>query len=215
MASSRLRGAGPRLDPSGACLAVLAAPWLLACACQRVPEEPAPAPASKPAAEAPRREGAPGRCMQPLPAAAGPVPPPASACPPDPDPVATLPRVSLSIPDAPQAPRLSAELARTSAEQAKGLMYRRSLGEEAAMLFVMPLRRVQEFWMRNTCIALDMLFLDDDGFITGIVENAAPLTDDLRSVDCPSRYVLEVRGGWSRQYGVRPGQRVALPEGLR
>jgi uncharacterized membrane protein (UPF0127 family) len=64
--------------------------------------------------------------------------------------------------------------------------------------------------MHNTCIPLDLLFIDEDGLIVGIVESAPTLNDDSRGVGCPSRFVLEVNAGWSRRHGVRPGQRVRL-----
>jgi uncharacterized membrane protein (UPF0127 family) len=65
--------------------------------------------------------------------------------------------------------------------------------------------------MHNTCIPLDMLFVDEDGLIVGIVENAPTLDDGTREVSCPSRWVLEVNAGWSRRHAVRAGQRLVLP----
>ncbi len=100
------------------------------------------------------------------------------------------------------------ELARTVAEQRKGLMGRRALPESGGMLFLFDATTVQSFWMKNTLIPLDMLFISDDGHVVGIVENAAPLTETERSVGKPSRYVLEVNGGWSAAHGVRAGDRV-------
>ncbi len=100
------------------------------------------------------------------------------------------------------------ELARTEAEQRKGLMNRSSLPENAGMLFLFDTSRVQTFWMRNTLIPLDMIFISDDGRIVGIVERAEPQTLTERSVGKPSRYVLEVNGGWSAAHGVRAGDRV-------
>ena len=70
------------------------------------------------------------------------------------------------------------------------------------------------FWMRDTWVGLDMIFLDPEGVVVGIVERAAPRDPSLRGVDAPSRYVLEVAAGWSARHGVAVGQRaqvVTLP----
>lgn len=103
---------------------------------------------------------------------------------------------------------VTVEIARTEEERARGLMYRTSLPADSGMLFLFEESTVQRFWMRNTLLPLDMLFLDEAGVVVGIVERAEPLTDTPRGVDLPSRYVLEVNGGWCRAKGVRPGDRV-------
>ena len=100
------------------------------------------------------------------------------------------------------------ELARTVAEQRKGLMGRRALPENGGMLFLFDATSVQSFWMKNTLIPLDMIFISDDGRIVGIVASAAPLTETERTVGKPSRYVLEVNGGWCAAHGVGAGDRV-------
>ena len=105
------------------------------------------------------------------------------------------------------------ELAITPMERTRGLMYRTHLAEGSGMLFIEngpP--KVQSFWMHNTCISLDMMFIDDSGFIAGILENVPPMNDNPRSIPCPVRYVLEVPGGWSRKMGIKAGQHIALPK---
>ena len=107
---------------------------------------------------------------------------------------------------------ISVEIARTDRERARGLMYRTRLADGYGMLFIEngpP--SVQTFWMRNTCISLDMMFIEKDGFIAGILENVPPMNDGRRSIPCPVSYVLEVPGGWSRKHGIKPGQYVVLP----
>jgi uncharacterized membrane protein (UPF0127 family) len=94
-------------------------------------------------------------------------------------------------------------------------MYRRTMGEEHGMLFHLDERRDHTFWMHNTCISLDMLFVDDDGMVVGIVEGASPLTDTTRSVGCASSWVLEVNAGWCRRHGVRAGQKMGIPPAAR
>jgi hypothetical protein len=81
------------------------------------------------------------------------------------------------------------------------------------MLFDLGVRDDHKFWMHNTCIPLDMLFIDDDGLIVGIEENTPTMSDDTFAVGCPSRYVLELNAGWTRKHGVVAGQKVKL-EGL-
>jgi uncharacterized membrane protein (UPF0127 family) len=116
----------------------------------------------------------------------------------------------VSFPDSTDAPRLEVELMLTNDHQQRGLMYRKSLADDKGMLFVWSSPTVHTFWMHNTCIPLDMIFIDRENFIAGIVENAPPLTDEGRSVDCPSAYVLEVNAGWSRKHGVTAGQPVLI-----
>jgi hypothetical protein len=103
---------------------------------------------------------------------------------------------------------VTVELARTDAERARGLMHRRDLAEDAGMLFLFAERGDHAFWMKETLIPLDMIFIDEDGRIVGIVERAEPRTLSPRSVGVPSRYVLEVNGGWARARGIARGDRV-------
>jgi uncharacterized membrane protein (UPF0127 family) len=103
---------------------------------------------------------------------------------------------------------VSVELARTDSERARGLMFRKSLAPDAGMLFLFEESAEHGFWMQNTLIPLDMIFVDDGGRIVGIVERAEPLTTTPRTVGAPSRYVLEVNGGWSAAHGVARGDRV-------
>ncbi len=116
------------------------------------------------------------------------------------------PRVVVETAGGPRA--VSVEVVRTDADRARGLMYRPRLDPDAGMLFVFDASEDHSFWMRNTLIPLDMIFVDDAGRIVGIVERAEPLTDTPRTVGKPSRFVLEVNGGWSAAHGVRPGDRV-------
>jgi uncharacterized membrane protein (UPF0127 family) len=103
---------------------------------------------------------------------------------------------------------VTVELARTDAERARGLMHRSELAEDAGMLFLFGESGDHSFWMKETLIPLDMIFIDDEGRIVGIVERAEPRTLSPRSVGAPSRYVLEVNGGWARSRGVARGDRV-------
>jgi uncharacterized membrane protein (UPF0127 family) len=97
------------------------------------------------------------------------------------------------------------ELALTPEAQNRGLMFRQSLAADEGMLFVFDRESIHTFWMKNTLIPLDMLFIDKDRHIVGIVENAEPQTETGRSVGLPSQYVLEIGGGLCGRLGIRTG----------
>lgn len=155
----------------------------------------------------------PARCMVPTIDTNKPPPPAAANCPVDPQfggPALT--RAMVSFPDAPNAPQVNVELAITPDARARGLMYRRQMSDNAGMLFDMQgPPQVQSFWMRNTCIPLDMLFIEEDGFIAGILRNVPTLNEESRSIPCPVRFVLELNAGWTQKHGVKAGQMVKLP----
>jgi uncharacterized membrane protein (UPF0127 family) len=178
--------------------------------------EPAPSAAAVSASAGPGASAA-GRCITPTPASAPPIPPPATAaaCPPDPEGIPKSPIAQVAFPEAPGNPKVEVEIAKTEHDIQRGLMYRRTMGEEHGMLFHLDERRDHTFWMHNTCMSLDMLFVDDDGMVVGIVEGATPLTDTTRSVGCPSSWVLEVNAGWCRRHGVRAGQKMGIPPAAR
>ena len=104
--------------------------------------------------------------------------------------------------------RVGLEVVDTPAARERGLMYRSSMPEDHGMLFVFPDDVVRSFWMKNTLIPLDMLFIDAEGRIVGIHADAVPLTTTPRSAGVASRYVLETNGGWAGRHGVRAGDRV-------
>ncbi|MFH1436129.1 MAG: DUF192 domain-containing protein [Pseudomonadota bacterium] len=104
--------------------------------------------------------------------------------------------------------RVKVQVARTPEERATGLMYRDKLEKGTGMLFIFEEPSVQSFWMKNTLIPLDMIFISHSLEIMGIVENAHPLTLDPRRVEEKSQYVLEVNGGFSSKYGISKGMKV-------
>jgi hypothetical protein len=128
-------------------------------------------------------------------------------------PAPALPRVVLSSPG--QDPvTVTVEVVETDAARQRGLMYRKQLGPNAGMLFIFDREEQHSFWMHNTLIPLDMLFIKSDWTVLGIVENATPLTDTLRSVPGASQYVLEVNAGFCRRHGLQAGTTVRyIPAG--
>jgi uncharacterized membrane protein (UPF0127 family) len=97
------------------------------------------------------------------------------------------------------------ELARTTAERNRGLMFRQALAPGRGMLFLFEKPEPLKFWMKNTYIPLDMIFLDERKKVVYVEENAEPLTLNSRGPDVDCLYVLEVPGGWARSHGVEPG----------
>jgi hypothetical protein len=140
----------------------------------------------------------------------------ATACPPrSPSPDAAraasdgYPTVVLHPPAGPEI-RVRVELARSDEERRRGLMYRRNLDAGTGMLFIFDRPEPQKFWMKNTFIPLDMIFIDEQRRVIFVEENAEPLTLDPRGPDMPALYVLEVPGGWSRTAKIAPGTKVEL-----
>ncbi len=114
--------------------------------------------------------------------------------------------------------RFKVELAVKNEERQRGLMYREHLADDEGMVFFFEAMQPLSFWMKNTWIPLDMIFIDDDLKIVGIVENAEPLTTNSRKVPGKdSRFVFEVRGGLTRELGIGAGDTVrfeGVPEAL-
>jgi len=108
--------------------------------------------------------------------------------------------------------RVQVELADTDAKRERGLMFRKELPEGRGMLFLFDEEGEHAFWMKDTLIPLDIIFVDSSGRVTGIIARARPLTLEPRSGG-PSRMVLEVPGGWAAAHGVRAGDRMTV-EGL-
>jgi hypothetical protein len=103
------------------------------------------------------------------------------------------------------------EMAVTPEEQARGLMFRRELPEKQGMLFDFHREQPTSFWMKNTYVPLDMIFIRADGRILRIAENTVPLSETLVPSGGPVRAVLEVIGGTAKKLGIAPGDRVTHP----
>jgi uncharacterized protein len=104
--------------------------------------------------------------------------------------------------------RVEVEVAATPEARTRGLMWRTELPAGKGMLFLFPEEEVQSFWMRNTLIPLDMLFINSQRQVVGIIERAVPESLTSRSVGVPSQFVLEVPGGWCQSVGVTKGSTV-------
>ncbi len=107
--------------------------------------------------------------------------------------------------------RFTIELADDEAERAQGLMHRETMPQAAGMLFVYSETRSVGFWMKNTLIPLDMIFVDATGTVARVHSNAVPgdLTPIMGGADIKA--VLEINGGLSQRMGIAPGTQVRHP----
>lgn len=103
------------------------------------------------------------------------------------------------------------EVVDTPETRAQGLMYRQELADDAGMLFDFREERPVSFWMRNTYIPLDMLFIEADGTILNIHVNARPHETTSIPSDGPVQFVLEIPGGRSDELGIAAGDTVEHP----
>jgi len=105
------------------------------------------------------------------------------------------------------------EVVQTPEDRQRGLMFRKHLAPSAGMWFIFENPQQLTFWMHNTLLPLDMIFVTSDFQVLGVVENATPLTDTSRSVPGSAQYVLEVNAGFSRRNGIAAGTSVRyVPE---
>jgi uncharacterized membrane protein (UPF0127 family) len=100
------------------------------------------------------------------------------------------------------------EIADTPVKRERGLQYRRELAADRGMIFLFPAESLQSFWMKNTPLPLDMIFINRERKIVGIVEQTVPFSLDPRSVGAPSQFVLEINGGLSKRHGIKAGDTV-------
>jgi uncharacterized membrane protein (UPF0127 family) len=122
-----------------------------------------------------------------------------------------LETVPLTIRSGGREHRFQVEVARTVDEQAKGLMFRQALAPDRGMIFPFSPPRPASFWMKNTLIPLDMVFIRADGTIASIAVNTVPHSLDPVSSGEPVAAVLELPGGRTAELGIKAGDRVSWP----
>lgn len=118
---------------------------------------------------------------------------------------------ALAIETAGGKQQFTVELATTPSEMEMGLMFRQSMPADAGMLFIYPSERQVDFWMKNTYIPLDMLFIGADGHIRHIAERSIPFDETPISSVEAVRAVLEVNGGTVSRLGIKEGDIVRSP----
>ncbi len=135
-------------------------------------------------------------------------PPVAAKTPSTAAPIAPGKRIPLTIRTGKGEHKFRVEVARTEAEQARGLMFRTELASDAGMIFPFVPPRPASFWMRNTVISLDLIFIRANGTIARIAANAVPYSLDPIESGEPVVAVLEIAGGHAAALGLAPGDRV-------
>ncbi len=103
------------------------------------------------------------------------------------------------------------EIADDPQERSRGLMFRREMPDDRGMLFDFGVEEPASFWMENTYISLDMIFIKADGTVESIAERTTPLSQRSVPSKGPVRYVLEVNAGLSDELGIKPGDKVSGP----
>jgi uncharacterized membrane protein (UPF0127 family) len=129
-----------------------------------------------------------------------------------PTPAATVPGPRVEMPS---GAVYSVELARVPEEQAQGLMFRESLPDRTGMLFLFPENAPHHFWMKNTMIPLDMIWMDEAGEVLFISADTPPCKADpcpTYGPDGPARTVLEIAGGMARKEGVTVGAKLRFED---
>jgi uncharacterized protein len=121
---------------------------------------------------------------------------------------AGLEQVELCVTSGGKERAFTVEIAATQPQQAKGMMFRTSLADDKGMVFPLAETRMASFWMKNTPLPLDIIFILPDGKIDTIGENAIPYSLDHVESTQPVAAVLELRGGLTGELGIGPGDKV-------
>lgn len=105
---------------------------------------------------------------------------------------------------------IDVEIAETDETRARGLMGRRGLPPRSGMLFIMDSADTTGFWMRNTPLPLDIIFVNPDFQVINIAKRTTPFSDDLISPEAPKLYVVEVRAGFTDLAGITEDSRISF-----
>ncbi|MFX1706453.1 DUF192 domain-containing protein [Chitinophaga sp. CC14] len=104
--------------------------------------------------------------------------------------------------------KIDIQLAQTDEQRADGLMYRKSMTDDQGMLFIFPDMEERAFWMKNTYISLDIIYIDDKLEIVSIQKYATPLSEESLPSFKKAKYVLEVNGGFCDKYHIKYGDKI-------
>ncbi len=106
--------------------------------------------------------------------------------------------------------KIDIEIADTEEKRTQGLMFRASMKENQGMLFIFDREEMQAFWMKNTMIPLDMIFVNAKKEIVNIRRNARPYDLSSYTSLAPTKYVVEVNGGYCKRHGIKSGDRITF-----
>jgi len=105
--------------------------------------------------------------------------------------------------------QIEIEIADDMVERAVGLMYREKMGANQGMLFIFPQEEYQSFWMKNTVLPLDIVFVNKKNEIVTIHNDATPFSEDSLPSTAPAIYVVEVNAGYMQQHGIKEGDKIS------
>jgi uncharacterized membrane protein (UPF0127 family) len=134
--------------------------------------------------------------------------------------LSTLLPITFELESGKETKRLYVEIASTDRERALGLMYRKEgdLARDRGMIFIFPQEKEQSFWMKNTFIPLDMIFVNAKFEVVGIIHDVPALAKESQRVAKPSIYVIEVNGGVAKELGIVEGAKLKvhglIPKGV-
>lgn len=112
--------------------------------------------------------------------------------------------------DGSTSPKIKVEIVSTSGARSLGLMYRKKLPDAQGMVFVFAKEEMLKFWMKNTYVELDIIYLNAEKRIVSIVKNARPLSTASLASEAPAIYVLEVAGGLSDKWHLTKGSKATF-----
>jgi hypothetical protein len=110
--------------------------------------------------------------------------------------------------------KIDIEIAKTQVETEQGLMYRSQMKPDQGMLFIFPYERIQSFWMKNTQIPLDMIFVNSSLTIVTIRADAVPFDESSYASTEPAKFVVEVNAGYAHEHGIKVGDKIKWTESL-
>lgn len=110
-----------------------------------------------------------------------------------------------------KSPEITVEIADTEMSRQHGLMFRRELCENCGMLFIFPDEDFRAFWMKDTYLSLDIIFIRADGEVINVVQGTTPFSTRKVLSTAPAKYVLEVKAGDAEKYGIAPGAKLNYP----
>ena len=114
--------------------------------------------------------------------------------------------------DGTRTPDIYVEIADTDSERQMGLMYRKEMAENKGMFFIFPKEEIRSFWMKNTYLELDIIFINKQLEVVSIIHKAKPLSErSLKSLK-PALYVLEILGGQAKAWNIQKGSKLSVKD---